>query len=87
MIVLLAFRVSTKDYWRCVDVLMGICRETMSSNGHVYTGWSPGVPVVSTKDYWRWSRDCEFQWSCVYWVVSGCACSVDKGLLALVERL
>ena len=25
----------------------------MSYNGHVYTGWSPGVPVVSTKDYLR----------------------------------
>ena len=26
-----------------IYVLMGICRETVSSNGHVYTGWSPGV--------------------------------------------
>ena len=33
MIVLQASIGSTKDYWRCVDVLMGICRETVRSSG------------------------------------------------------
>ena len=30
---------------------IGAVRETVRSSGHGYLGWSPGVPIGSTKDH------------------------------------